>query len=171
MVLFPCESVSVAKYGRTRAVYAFRSCQNRPQREEFTNTLASWLTLALSCSAELLPSQQQHQQQREPSWKSGSSTSSCIVPSSGPFGALRSLSENCALTRERRSLSTQFSNGCRSRLHNTHTHTEKETFPLLILLLSILLVCRFSSFDTHRQINEIFPFSTTFFVVNLLDNL
>lgn len=50
MVLFPRESVSVAKYyGRTRAVYAFRSCQNRPQSVwKFTNTLASWLTLSPS---------------------------------------------------------------------------------------------------------------------------
>lgn len=143
--------------------------------EEFTNTLASWLRFcSCSCSLSLLEllffrhnTTQQTTTTGEPSWKSGSSTSSCYCSLSR---ACKVLSWLATLSRGKLLASalslSQFSNdyldvvvGCSAQ------HTQKETFPLLMYFFCVVffvVVFRLST-PRDRQINEIFPFSTNFF--------
>lgn len=165
-----CESVS--------ASMAAPEVLSESTTEEFTNTLASWLRFCSLSLLELLlffrhNTTQQTTTTGEPSWKSGSSTSSCYCSLSR---ACKVLSWLATLSRGKllasapeRSLCSlgQFSNdyldvvvGCSSQ------HTQKETFPLLMyffcVVFFVVVVFRLST-PRDRQINEIFPFSTKFF--------
>lgn len=133
--------------------------------EEFTNTLASWLRFC-SCSSslsllELLFFRHNTTQQTtttgEPSWKSGSSTSSCYCSLSRACKvlSLRSLAENCSRALSLLSFTIfQRLLGRRSRLLFT-THTEGNFSTADVLLLRcVLRRRRFSSFDTPRQTDQ-----------------